>query len=128
MDIRKYCSRKRSASVAEQGETSSQPATKSQALHTSDSDRQATSTPKGKETTKAEKKKLYKSRRGYKKEWEHNYPWVYCTDHAKGMFCRLCQEHGKLPLTAKGGWTSRGVLRNAEWRCFLTSMKGDQRK
>ena len=34
---------------------------------------------------------------------------MYCTDPAKGMFCRLCQEHGRAPLTAKGGWTSRGI-------------------
>ena len=95
MDIRRYCSRKCS------GEASSQPATKSQAL-----DCQATSTPKDKQTTKAEKKKLYKSRLGYKKEWEYNYSWVCCTDPAKGMFC---QDHGKAPLTAKGGWTSWGI-------------------
>jgi hypothetical protein len=45
-------------------------APKSQALHTSDGDRQATPAPKGKDTTKAEKK-FYKSLLGYKKEWEH---------------------------------------------------------
>ena len=55
------------------------------------------------------KKKLYKSRLGYKKEWEHTYPWVYCTDPTDGMFCRLCQAHGKPPPTTRGAWTSRGV-------------------
>ena len=98
MDIRRHCSRKHSASA------SSQPATKSQAI-----DCPATPTPKDKQTTKAEKKKKYKFRIGHKKEWEHNYLQVYCTDPAKRMFCRLCQVHGKAPPTAKGGRTSWGI-------------------
>ena len=34
---------------------------------------------------------------------------MYCTDPTDGMFCRLCQAHGKPPPTARGAWTSRGV-------------------
>ena len=60
MDIRRFgtTSRKRSLNATEKGEASSQPAPKSQALHTSDSDHQATCAPapKGKDTIKAEKR------------------------------------------------------------------------
>ena len=34
---------------------------------------------------------------------------MYCNDAQKGMFCRLCQEHGKPPANARGAWTSRGI-------------------
>ena len=30
--------------------------------------------------SKAQKRKLYKVRLSYKKEWEQKYPWVYCDD------------------------------------------------
>ncbi len=37
------------------------------------------------------------------------YPCVFCTDTDKGMFCRICQKYGHLPLKAKGGWTVREI-------------------
>ena len=66
----------------------------------------------GKSSTKAAKKKAYKSKLTHRRQWETKYPWVYCDDVEKGMFCRLCQEHGKPPANARGAWTSRGI---ADW-------------
>ena len=58
--------------------------------------------------TKAAKKKAYKARLTYKSHWESKYPWVHCSDAEEGMFCSLCQKHGKPP--ANGAWTSRGIV------------------
>jgi hypothetical protein len=38
------------------------------------------------------------------------HPWVYCNDPDIGMFCKLCQKFGKPPATARGAWTSRGII------------------
>ena len=108
MDLRKFCSRKRSASTTE-GESSSEPTPKILASQTSDQESQAASAPQKKKSSKAEKKKEYKSHLSYRKEWERAYPWVYCTNSDKGMFCRICQRYGHPPLKTKGGWTVRGI-------------------
>ena len=52
---------------------------------------------------------MYKSRLSYGKEWEQAYPWVYCADPAKGIFCYLCQKHGNPPVKIIGDWTSWGI-------------------
>ena len=57
----------------------------------------------------SKKRKLYKARLSYKKEWEQKYPWVYCDDPKQGMFCKLCQKRGIAPSTARGAWTTRGI-------------------
>lgn len=59
--------------------------------------------------SKGERKKVYKANLSYKKQWEQKYPWVYCTDVKQGMFCKLCQQRGNPPSTARGAWTSRGI-------------------
>ena len=59
--------------------------------------------------SKSQKKKIYKSRLSYKREWEQKYPWLSCTNVEEGMFCTFCQKSGKSPVTARGAWTSRGV-------------------
>ena len=59
--------------------------------------------------SKSEKKKAYKAKLSYRKQWESKYPWVYCTDIAQGMFCKLCQQKVNPPATARGAWTSRGM-------------------
>ena len=59
--------------------------------------------------SKAQKRKLYKARLSYKKEWEQKYPWVYCDDPKQDMFCKLCQKRGNAPSTARGAWTTRGI-------------------
>ena len=100
---------KKCAASTTEGEASLHPALKVQAVHTSDSDGQAPIAHEDKKSTKAEKKKVYKYRLSYRKEWEQAYPWVYCTDPAKGMFCHLCQKHGNPPVKIKRGWTSRGI-------------------
>lgn len=59
--------------------------------------------------TASEKKKLYKAKLTYKKEWEAKYPWVCCIDPSLGMFCGICQKLGKNPAGSRGAWTSRGI-------------------
>ena len=59
--------------------------------------------------SKAQKRKLYKARLSYKKEWEQKYPWVYCDDPKQGMFHKLCQKRGNAPSTVRGAWTTRGI-------------------
>ena len=63
----------------------------------------------GRSCSKAQKRKLYKARLSYKKEWEQKYPWVYCDDPKQGMFCKLCQKRGNAPSTARGAWTTREI-------------------
>ena len=70
------------------------------------------STTQKETTTKASKKKVYKSRLSYKSQWESTYPWVYCTKVEDGIFCRLCQAYSKPQPTARGGWTTQGII---EW-------------
>ena len=36
---------------------------------------------------KVTKKKAYNARLSYRKQWEVQYPWMYCTDVTHGMFC-----------------------------------------
>ena len=116
MDITKYFSRKHSLEppstadqVEDDSEVHSEPPSKVQAIQLEDMEAQDISQPKGKSLSKATKKKMYKSHLSYRKEWEKTYSWVYCTDPEKGMFCRLCQNFGKTPVTARGAWTSRGI-------------------
>ena len=59
--------------------------------------------------SKAQKRKLYKARLSYKKEWEQKYPWLYCDDPKQGKFCKLFQKQGNAPSTARGAWTSRRI-------------------
>ena len=59
--------------------------------------------------SKAQKRKLYKARLSYKKEWEQKYSWVYCDDPKQGMFYKLCQKRGNAPSTARGAWTTWGI-------------------
>ena len=55
------------------------------------------------------KKKLYKAKPSYKKEWEIHYPWLRCTDPNDGIFCNICQKYGNAPAGCRGAWTTRGV-------------------
>ena len=59
--------------------------------------------------TASEKKKIYKARLSYKREWEKKYPWVTCRDPSEGMFCATCQKWGKPPAGSRGAWTTRGI-------------------
>ena len=61
-------------------------------------------------TTKASRKKVYKSRLSYKSQWESTYPWEYCTKVEDDMFCRLWQAYSKPQPTAHGSWTTRGAV------------------
>lgn len=61
-------------------------------------------------SNKAIKKKAYKARLSYRSQWESKHPWVYCNDVKNGMFCKLCQKFGKPPATARGAWTTRGIV------------------
>ena len=72
-------------------------------------DKQSSISLQTKGLSKATNKVVYKSRLGYKSEWEKTYPWVYCTDPKKGMFCHVCQGHGRPSSTARVSWTSKGV-------------------
>ena len=59
--------------------------------------------------TASEKKKLYKAKLSYKKDWEERYPWLSCNDPSKGMFCSTCLKWGKPPAGSRGAWTTRGI-------------------
>lgn len=59
--------------------------------------------------TVSEKRKLYKAKLSYKKEWEKIYPWVFYDDP---MFCTTCQKWGKPPAGSRGAWVTRG---NTDW-------------
>lgn len=108
MDIRKYLvSQKPSEeheSDSDEGETPHDLEEDDQSVDTEASQR-ATSIS----SAKSAQKKVYKSRLSFRHQWKSKYPWVYCDDVQEGMFCRLCQEHGKPPPNAQGAWTSRGV-------------------
>ena len=70
--------------------------------------------------SKAQKRKLYKARLSYKKDWEQKYPWVYCDDPKQGMFCKLCQKRGNAPSTVRGAWTTRGIQ---DWNHAIEQLK-----
>ena len=72
----------------------------------------STDSETGTVTTKAAKKKVYKSKLTYRHQWKSKYPWVHYDETEKGMFCQLCQEFGKPPANARGAWTTRGI---ADW-------------
>ena len=57
-----------------------------------------------------QKKKCYKKMISYRKVWEKVYPWVLSEDPKVGMFRTLCKKWGRLPSSAKGGWTTRGIV------------------
>ena len=57
-----------------------------------------------------QKKKCYKKKLSYKKVWEKVYPWVQREDPKVGTFCTLCKKWERSPPSAKGGWTTRGVV------------------
>ena len=59
--------------------------------------------------TVSEKRKLYKVKLSYKKEWEKKYPWVFCDDPSKGMFCTTCQKWNKPPAGSQGAWVTREI-------------------
>jgi hypothetical protein len=62
------------------------------------------------DVTASQKKKLYKAKLSYKKDWETKYPWVYCNDAREGMFCGTCKRWGKPPAGSRGAWTTRGIM------------------
>ena len=57
----------------------------------------------------SQKKKLYKAKLSYKKDWKTKYPWVCCNDPSEGMFCGTCQKWGRCPAVSRGEWTTRGI-------------------
>ena len=57
-----------------------------------------------------QKKKCYMKKLSYMKVWEKVYPWVQSEDPKVGMFCTLCKKWGRSLLSAKGGWTTRGIV------------------
>ena len=118
MDITKYFSRKRKidepAVDLSDSNTTSESDQETDGANTSSSIQQhRAKEPQRKKQhvglTASEKKKIYKSKLSYKKEWGKRYPWVNCNDPSKGMFCGTCQRWGNCPAGAKGGWTTRGI-------------------
>ena len=61
----------------------------------------------------SEKRKLYKAKLSYKREWEKKYPWVSCKDASKGMFCTICQKWGHPTAGSRGAWTNKGIPADA---------------
>ena len=107
MDIRKYFSRKRALdqppdySDEESDHGKGIPSIDSSTLELSSAENSQLSSSSsipaehassGHSMSKSEKKKAYKAKLSYKKQWEIKYPWVYCTDVTQGMFCKLCQQ------------------------------------
>ena len=108
MDIRKYFGKRTSS---EQGTTDEE--------HQSDHDVGQTlgfecEPPQKKQhvpvASAKDKKKQYKANLSYKSDWEKQYPWVQCKDPKIGMFFTICIKWGKPPPSAKGGWTTRGIM------------------
>ena len=52
-------------------------------------------------------KKAYKAKLTYRRQWESTNPWAYCNN---GLFCGICQRHGKPPANARGAWTLQGIV------------------
>lgn len=59
--------------------------------------------PKKQHQSASEKRKVYKSKLSYEKEWESMYPWVTCELPNDGMFCSTCQKWRSPPPFAGGG-------------------------
>lgn len=115
MDIRKYLPCKRPSE--DQGENKSDSELPEEVHISKPSDLQCSQTES---STKAAKKKVYKSKLTYRRQWESTYPWVHCSDPEKGMFCYICQKYGKPPANARGAWTSRGI---ADWNHATEMLK-----
>ena len=45
--------------------------------------------------------------------WGEVYLWVQCEDPKVGMFCSHCKKWGRPPPSAKGEWTTRGIV---DWK------------
>ena len=86
MSIRDYFSRKRTGCIHEQSEQTSssscdpvdEAATNCESLISSEESEPQRKRQHVNVTTS--KKKLYKAKLSYKKEWEIHYPWLHCTD------------------------------------------------
>ena len=110
MDIRSFISRKRSGT-----DLSDQPdiCSGKEVLGGTDSATSyaaANELPQKKQhQSEGEKRKVYKSKLSYKKEWESMYPWVTCELPSDGMFCSTCQKWGSPPAGSRGAWTIRGL-------------------
>lgn len=109
MDIRKFLPSKRRV-CEDQDDNSESESDSGMVEHEEMPDIATTSKSSKALSVKAAQKKAYKSKLTYRCQWESKYPWVYCNDTDIGMFCRLCQAHGKPPATARGGWTIRGIV------------------
>ena len=84
MNIRDYFSRKRPSSE----ETDSEAFWDTQSLtHTTVDEEHQQPQKKKQHFTPCEKKRIYKEKLSYKKEWEKKYAWVTCKDPSDGMFC-----------------------------------------
>ena len=59
--------------------------------------------PKKQHQSASEKRKVYKSKLSYEKEWESMYPWVTCELPNDGMFCSTCQKWRSPPAFVGGG-------------------------
>ena len=100
MDIRNFLPRKRSVSEELDGNEEDRSKSDTQVTVT-DAAELSTSCLQSTSSTKA----------SYRPQWESTYPWVYCNDPEKGMFCCcICQKHGKPPANARGAWTLQGIV------------------
>ena len=100
MDLRKYLKRKDELESNESEAGCSPPSEESQ---------RKKQCVEVEETGSQKKKKLYKAKLSYKKDWETKYPWVYCNNASEGMFCSICKRWGKPPAGSRGAWTTRGI-------------------
>ena len=57
-----------------------------------------------------QKNKWYKKKLSYKKVCEKVYSFGQCEDPEVSMFCPLCKKWGRPTPSAKGGWTTRGIV------------------
>ena len=111
MDIRKYFSKKRPREDESQDDDTDIDVLPTHGCSTNVTEGCSTNLTEGCSSNLTAKalKKVYKSKLTYCCQWESKYPWVYCEDPEKGMFCQICQKFGKPPATARGAWTSRGI-------------------
>ena len=92
MNIRKYLGKR---TQKEQPEESLCSADKSKTLMTC---------PVSNKLSAQQKKKCYKKKLSYKKDWEKVYPWLQCEEPKVGMFCTLCKKWERPSLSAKVGY------------------------
>ena len=117
MDLRKFFSSSKSASELslpqECRESDSETQHISGSVATSSSRKSSCPRAKKCKPSASEKRRAYVAHLSYRREWGKKYPWVFCSDSSKGMFCKMCQKWGQPCAGSRGAWITRGLT---DWK------------